>query len=232
MNNADKFLGHFNEIEQWLKKRCDQRDWTFIIMIKQLKLNDSIVRQFYDDLHQFASLRNAIVHTRKMDRVIAEPYDETIAEIEKIKNELFNPPLVKTFPVRSVKRGDNINALLSVVQGHNYSQVPLVDENEHVLEILNTNTIARWLAAHVKKDVISLEETKVDDLQEYIEYPNNYSFISQSANLYEAANMFQKFATENKHNLDALFVTQAGRQNQKLTGIVCIEDVAGYFYRS
>lgn len=232
MNNADIFLGHFNEIEQWLKRRCNQRDWNFIFMINQLKLKDSIVRQFYDDLYQFASLRNAIVHTRSVDRVIAEPYGETVAEIEKIKTKLFDPPLVKTFPVLSLKSEDNINALLAIVQGHNYSQVPLVDQNEHVIEILNTNTIARWLAAHVKDDLISLHETTVEHLLPHIEYKRNYRFISKTTNLYEAANIFQTFASTNKRNLDAFFVTHSGQQNQKPMGIVCIEDVAGYFYRS
>jgi len=232
MNNADRFLGHFNEIEQWLKKRCDQNDWTFISMIKQLKFTDSIIRQFYDDLYQFASLRNAIVHTRGVYRVIAEPYDETVAEIEKIKIKLFDPPLVKTFPVLSLKSDANLDALLSFVQDHNYSQVPLVDQNEHVIEILSTNTIARWLAAQVKDDLISLHETKVEHILPYIEFKENYQFISKSANLYEAAHSFQNFASTNKRNLDALFVTHSGQQNQKPIGIVCIEDVAGYFYRS
>ncbi|NCC73581.1 MAG: CBS domain-containing protein [Sphingobacteriia bacterium] len=232
MSNAVKFLGCFNEIENWLKMRCDNRDISFTTMINELKKNNSCVRHFYDDLYQFASLRNAIVHTRKMDRVIAEPYDETVAEIEKIKTKLFDPPLVKTFPVLSLKSEDKINVLLAIVQDHNYSQVPLVDQNENVIEILNANTIARLLAAHVKDDLISLHETTVEQLLPHIEFGKNYRFIGKSANLYEAAHIFQTFTSTNKRNLDALFVTHSGQQNQKPIGIVCIEDVAGYFYRS
>jgi len=231
MTNADKFLSQFNEIEMWLKRNLGLLDMSFTEMIHNLRFKDSLIRNYYYDLYQFASLRNAIVHTRKMDRVIAEPYDETVAEIEKIKNELFNPPKVRNSVVLTIKPEQNINALLTIIKKNDYSQVPMVDEHGHLIEIITTNTVARWLSAKIEDDFISLSETSVDHLLPHIEYRNNYCFISQTSNLYEAANMFQSFASVNNRNPDALFITNSGRQNQRLTGIVCIEDVAGYYNR-
>jgi len=232
MSNADKFLDCFNEIEQWLKSKCEMREVPFVSMINELKFKSPIVRRFFDDLYQFASLRNAIVHTRRLDKVIAEPHKETVELISKIKNELLNPPRVRTCQVLTVKNGDDLNTLLTIINEKNFSQVPIVDENDHVIEILTTNTIARWLAANVINDLISLRDTRVNDLQQSIEFQNNYRFVSQSSNLYEAANLYQSHANENGHNLDAVFITNSGNQNQKLIGIVCIEDIALFFNRN
>mgnify|MGYP002619658966 CR=1 FL=1 len=233
MSNAEQFLNHFNEIERWLKSTTGyQNHLSFIEMLHQCKERNAIVRRFFDDLHQFASLRNAIVHTRRNNRPIAEPYDETVKALESIKNELLRPPLVpKTPNVFVVRQETELEHLLVAIKNYDYSQVPVLDNENKVIEVINTNTIARWLSEKTVDDIISLKETFVKDLLPHIEHSNNYKLISRTINLYEAASIFQKTSSVNKHNLDAILITENGHNSERLIGILCLEDLAEYFLK-
>jgi len=52
------------------------------------------VRRFREDLREFADLRNAIVHDRMHDEVIAEPNSWAVERIGMIANLLTAPPAV------------------------------------------------------------------------------------------------------------------------------------------
>jgi predicted transcriptional regulator len=230
MSNAESFLSSFNKIEAWLKSKTGrQNDFSFTQMIHALRQKNALVKNYHDDLYQFASLRNAIVHTRQNDKVIAQPHDEVVKQIQVIEEILSSPPLVKlSGNMITARENMKLEELLHLIHQNSFSQIPLLDENSHVIEILNTNTISRWLAASIPDDIISIRETRITDLLQHIEYKNNYRFITKNTNLFEAADLFLHHVSKTNHNLDAILITVNGKKNQKPLGIVCIEDIASY----
>ena len=110
MSNADAFLNHFHEIERWMKKKLEKYEHTsFSEMVRVLKPIDPIIRRYSDDLYQYASLRNSIVHTRKGNLVIAEPYIETVNAIKIIRDEILLPPNINiSSNIFSVSKGVSI----------------------------------------------------------------------------------------------------------------------------
>ena len=50
----------------------------------------SVIRQHFYDLKEFLDLRNAFVHERRRDKYIAEPHEDIVCEIERIRDDLYN----------------------------------------------------------------------------------------------------------------------------------------------
>jgi CBS domain-containing protein len=110
-----------------------------------------------------------------------------------------------------------------------FSQFPVFDDNGKVIEIINTNTITRWLGKNIVNNEIITENPKICQLFDDIEFSKNYLFIKRDLDIYSAYNLFVKHIEQHSRNLDVLFITATGRENEKLLGLITIEDIAGQF---
>ncbi|WP_253291319.1 hypothetical protein [Virgibacillus proomii] len=75
--NSDRFLTSFNRIEKMLRDLLiNKKDASFSKAVKILKNSNALIKEYSDDLLEFAELRNAIVHNKiDMTYAIAEPHD-------------------------------------------------------------------------------------------------------------------------------------------------------------
>jgi predicted transcriptional regulator len=149
-------------------------------------------------------------------------------DFENILFKLQNPkkviPLFQ-FEVIGAERNDKLDKLLAKMKEHSFSQFP-VFENGRVVEIITTNTISRWLSRNIIDNHIMEENPVIESLMGDIEFAKNYKFISRDENIYTAFNMFLSHIENNKRNLDAIFITQNGKSDQNLLGLITIEDIA------
>lgn len=231
MLNSDKFIRSFNVIEHRLRKITKKgKDEGFYTLVDAAAKNNSIVRRFTDDLKEFSDLRNAIVHERTDSHVIAEPNQRTLKEIKQIKSFLNDPPKVipmfktdvLTFSVK-----DPIAKAVRILYEKSFSQCAIYKGTE-LLGILTSNTIARWLGVCVDEDMFSLEETSISTVLEYTENPNNYSFLKRDATIFDALETFHDFE-KNGINCDAILITQSGKQDERLLGIITTWDITKIF---
>src|SRR5690606_6060906 len=93
VKNSERFIVAYNRIEKVLSEKADGDEYTpFYRLIDKVKVTNSVVRKYEDDLRELGDLRNAIVHNRTdIDYVIAEPHDEIVERIELIEEKLSNP---------------------------------------------------------------------------------------------------------------------------------------------
>ena len=87
VRNSDRFIVAYNRIEKVLAEKADVNGYfPFYRLIDKVKITNSVVRKYEDDLREFGDLRNAIVHDRTgIDYVIAEPHDDIVERIELIE---------------------------------------------------------------------------------------------------------------------------------------------------
>lgn len=232
-SRSDKFLNSFNKIDQYLK---DLEGYDSYIAFSH-KIKDSknpIVKRFQSELLSFGELRNAIVHNPKIGgEAIAEPHSRIVERIEAIYLEISNPK--KVIPkfqstVFGAKIDEPINKILVKMREHSFSQFPIIDQNNRIVELINTNTISRWLSSNLDSDgSILVENVLVKDLIQEIEFKNNYKYIARKASIYEAHDLFMSHLNRIKNNLDVIFITENGKQNEKLMGIITIGDIAGIY---
>lgn len=227
MTNSAKFLDAFAAIEKHLRAivRAD-RSTTFSILVDKVAAQSVIVRRYRDDLKEYADLRNAIVHERSDGRAIAEPHEQVVHEIQRLSKLVLDPPVVLPAfqkSVQTVEKTDSIRDVLRFFSPRNFSQVPVTSEG-HVVGVLTTNTVSRWLASEASKDMVDLRDHSVADALRHTEHQENWRLVSRSTSLADVVDYFDS-AEESGKRLDAILVTQAGRSTDSLLGIITIHDM-------
>jgi predicted transcriptional regulator len=153
-----------------------------------------------------------------------------VIRIQKIYEKITNPKKVIPefqFKVLGARKNDYINKILVDMKKKSFSQFPVYDQNEFVCELITNNTISRWLSTQIEENgTIVIENVKIEDLISEIEFKENYKFIPSNTSIYEAYNYFINQINRKKRNLDVLFITKSGKQNEKLLGLITIEDIA------
>jgi len=230
MTNSEKFLDIYNKIDIYLKKSDNYESYiNFSQKVKNTK--NKVVQRFKEELLSFGELRNAIVHNPRIgNKAIAEPHESSVLRITALHEIITNPKKVIPefqFKVLGAKKEEFINDILLEMKKASFSQFPVFDENENVLELINNNTVSRWLSSKIEENgTIIIENIKVADLLIEIEFNKNYKFISRNTSIYEAYDLFINHINKQKRNLDCLFITHTGKSNEKLLGLITIEDIA------
>ena len=227
--NSDKFIEYFANIEAFLNL-TQRHDDSFTHKVNSS--NNKAVQNFANELKFYARLRNAIVHNPKKDNIaIAEPHSSTVERLVEIHDNITNPKkVIPAFqrPVFGANQNDYINDILVQMKSRSFSQFPVFDSNEQIVELISTNTIARWLATQLEDSgTIMIEKVLVKDLIEEIEHPHNYRFIARNASIYDAHSYFMDEIDEQGKNLDVLFITENGKETEAIMGLITVEDVAG-----
>ncbi|MEM7336627.1 MAG: hypothetical protein AAF490_31395, partial [Chloroflexota bacterium] len=95
---------------------------------------------------------------------------------------------------------------------------------KNVMALLTAETIARWLASEIKNEIVSLDETTIEDTLAFTEDEDHYCFLSRDSTFYDALEQFNQFAARGK-SLDAILITHSGAKDQKLLGILTTYDI-------
>lgn len=228
MLNSQSFLDIFSAIEKWLRQQAGATDRhaSFYNLVETASAANPAVRRFRDELKEFADLRNAIVHERTDGRVIAEPNDRAVADFERIRLALMKPTAVIPLFQRAVRTrdiSDSICAAVCDMREGAFSQLPILSNGTFVA-LLTSETVVRWLASEVNNDLVSLLETKIQSVLPHTEDEENVCFLPRRAALHEAVNHFENFAARGK-NLDAILITEGGRGDQSILGILTVYDL-------
>lgn len=228
MKNSERFLNAFVAIEKYLQSRCGLDQWVpFSKLIEVASETMPEVKKYINDLKEYGELRNAIVHNRRdNDYVIAEPNAAAVEDIEKIRDFIKKPPIIFPLFERSVLSHDmnaSIGTAVKEMSERNYSQIPIMSTGKFKA-LLTTDTISRWLGANVADDLVSLKETKIDDVLKFCENPNSFLFVARNTSLFKVLEYFDEFEKRGKR-LEALLITASGNQNEKIIGIITISDL-------
>ncbi|MBN1618374.1 CBS domain-containing protein [Candidatus Dojkabacteria bacterium] len=227
--NSEDFLDYYNKIDLYLRKSGDHdADVTFAQKVKTSR--NAVVKSFRNELLSLGELRNAIVHYPKIkNKVIAEPHEEVVLQIKDLYEKITNP--IKVIPdfqceVLGAQEDDFINDILLEMGKRSFSQFPVFDKKGIVIEVISTNTIARWLSSQLESNgTIIVEKVKVKALMNQIEFRANYKFIPRNTSIYAAYDLFIEYINTFKRNLDVLFITATGKKEEKLLGLITIEDI-------
>jgi predicted transcriptional regulator len=221
-SNADQFLALYRRLENHLQKE-QQEDATTTFRTLLSKSENRAVNRYHHQLKRYGDLRNSIVHHEYEEKQpIADPRQDVIDEFREIVESVTNPPGLSPFlrEVYTATPSDDIGEVVEKMETENFSQMPII-QDEEVIAVLTTNTIARWVGAELHQDGSGLlvTETRVGDVLPHTEREDNYTFVPRTANLYEAYQAFQ--IEQNMRELpDAALITQNGRATESLLGII------------
>ncbi|PRX23242.1 CBS domain protein [Orenia metallireducens] len=235
MSNSNNFLNYFNKIYKFLAQSANTTTKeSFVSLVKGLsKAGNWKVKNYKDDLIQFAYLRNAIVHQSTGD-IIAEPNDEIVKKISDVHILLTNPPRIDSLGLDKVLTlgiDDSVMDAVKVMYENSYSQVPVYND-EKFMDLLTSNTITRYLGSEADKDeeFILLANSKVEDVLEYREEAFKYKFLSRNDSLLDVIEIFEE-GEKSGERLEAILVTQNAKVTDSLLKIITVWDLPEIYNR-
>jgi len=229
MKNSEEFRRVFNKIENYLNKLVNKPVYSrFSNLINLASEKNRAVKEYANDLMEFAELRNAIVHA-KNEKIIAEVFKSTIRDLKKIYQQIKNPPLsceIASKPVYTCQIKDSLLEQIKIMREKTYTHVP-VYKNTDFRGVLSESALFSWLGDLGKIDTIN-KDIKVGDIQKYlnIEGRSNeyFKLIDKKTNIYKVKQLFEQNIEKNKR-LGAVFITKSGKGNKKIIGIITAWDL-------
>ncbi|RSD26744.1 CBS domain-containing protein [Mesobacillus subterraneus] len=184
--------------------------------------NHALIRKYKSELHQFAKLRNAIVHERvNADYYIAEPHIEVVVRIEEIAKEFEKPQTalsIATSPVFYYYEDAYLKDVLKVINKFDFTRFPVYDKEDKYVALLTSTEIIQWMAKHFSDNVVHFEDVRVKEL---LTKGKNYfvTFVDEDASLYHIEELFERYHTRGK-KLQAVIITETGDRHGKPIGVI------------
>lgn len=227
MKNSEMFLSTYNKLDHYLKGLDHSEQYrSFSSVLNRLKKSNKVVSHYEKKLKSYNNLRNAIVHERMDGKVIAEPNDYAVNDLNLIYEKISSPKSICDVCKHSIIKldhRDSLSTALVTMKENDFSQLPVYNGDDFV-EMLNSETISSWMAHNIEQDIVSIEETKISDV---LHFKSDYRltlFQSRNANIYEILDLYKDNAYKSKQ-IDAIIITHNGKKSEKPITIITDDDI-------
>jgi CBS domain-containing protein len=204
-----------------IKYKVKDEEGAFYILSNQKEY-----KKFEKDINLIRKIRNLLSHGEcKVEGKVAIEINENIIEkLKEIISLLENPPLVTSRYISEmfvVDLEEKLENLIKTMNEKKISHVPVLDKDKKLVGVFSENTIFSKLS---DDEIIEIgKEYKVKDYEKYIKLENHsseyFDFIKRNEELASAQNLFNKSIKKDK-KLVMLFVTENGKKNEKILGII------------
>ncbi len=226
-----RFMHAFNEIEDHVRATLRAQEYEpFANLAPKFADRKRLPRQQRDALSAFTSLRNAMSHGRYYNgRPIADPVEDVVIQIERLRDQIKSPPRALTgHPVASVyqaRPGDLISTVLASVREHDFSQLPVYDDNDQYLGLLTTNAIARWLAYQLGDPDLGLaDDQPVSEVLAFAEPHEVALHVPRDITSADAIDKLSSGGVDGRP-ATALIVTRGGKRSEKPLAVIVADDL-------
>lgn len=217
----------YNSIEHHLRAATGhRRRLPFPLLIQQAA---TLTNEDRDLLGLTSSIRNLLVHARtKPNEFPVRPSISVVARLESLKRRLAEPDRVIPSFRRQVEHlvvSDSFALVLKRIRERDYSQFP-VYEGSVFQGLLTENGMTRWLAKYVTTEMslVELDDVPVKGVLKHEEdAKTNWAFVRGSESVDRVRQMFAE-----SEGLEAVLITERGRQNEALVGIATRWDMLNW----
>jgi predicted transcriptional regulator len=225
---AERFEIIFNQIHQILKELNGYpKNDNFVELLQRSKLKHSVIRVHFDQLKQYAKLRNAIVHEKTSgDYYIATPHVDVVEALERIKQTLEQPPLALEFATRPVlfyKESTPLTHVMEAFDKHGISQFPIYTDNKEFMGLLTNDGVVRYISRSVHDGFIDVKNVTAKELLSNESNPN-VEFLAASGTVFELEEHFE-ISLEEERKLKSVIITESGNSDDLPLGIVTTWDL-------
>jgi hypothetical protein len=225
---GDQFLGMFAEIENCMKLELGKRqNMRFIDLAREYVQVRNLPSSYLVSLQTYAALRNAIDHnSHRGVYPIAEPIPEIVEEIRRLRDKIKAPPeaiaVLPEMDVRSVHSGEPVSVALEYVRQFDFSQLPVYESGQYV-DILTTNTIARWLAQQIV-DGRQHRDAAVSEVMKFREPSDCALLVDRTLTAADAIHQLA-YGSPSGGPVNALILTQNKLSTDRPIRVIAVYDV-------
>ncbi|OGH16010.1 MAG: hypothetical protein A3C30_00880 [Candidatus Levybacteria bacterium RIFCSPHIGHO2_02_FULL_40_18] len=234
-DGTDKFLAIYNEIDHYMRGFLNAQDYVdHGVLLRQMSEKNRLFSDYYKDLKLFAELRNLLVHNPYPDRAnpIIIPHEYITQKYEEIKNAIMRPKKAIDIAIRrefiyTTSLDANAIDVMAEMDDKTYTHVPVIEEDK-LIGVFSENTLLAYLVSH--RDAIILKDTKIEEFKDFIGVDKHkseyFEFVPRDTLLADVELLFQQGLKARKR-IAVVYITENGRRDEKLLGMVTAWDVAG-----
>lgn len=225
--NAEIFIEKHKEFEQTIssKYKLKKND----LLIKALD-EDTYLNKHRKDFTLLCDIRNLLQHREEIGgKFPIQPIEEILDLEDEMYQSFINKPKCIDYCIRLSNIcyrniEDKVSETIKEMKEKHYTHIPIL-ENGKVEYVFDENSIFNYLA----DEGIGIDETfKFKDIKNYISLDNNtneeYKFISKDYTVEKLKGDIEDFKKKGKR-LDIAFITEKGKKEEKLLGLVTIWDI-------
>lgn len=227
--NSQIFLDIFKRIENHLRKNLNAFSEDSVHkLIDEAAKTEPVIMEYKSYLHRCTDLRNSFSHNPP-EELIMEASEGAVQKLQRICDKLLNPPTayqISSKPVFKSQTDDFLFEIMKDMKKEIYTHVPIYEGDEFI-GVLSESSVFNWLEESDFPNR-TLENIKIGDIKKYLDIENRsneyFEFVSQDTSAYIIKEWFAKAIKGNKR-LGAVFVTENGKENEKLLGVITAWDL-------
>ena len=229
-SQTDLFLEEYKRLEYIAVERYGfPADGSAVLRLEQRRE----FRTLRAELDYCREVRNLLQHKPKLDGFYAvEPSEQMVQLLRDTIEIVENPPKARTIAIPREKvyfrtEDDFVCPAMREMLNKSYTDVPIMN-NGVVTGVFSENTLLSYL---VDEELPMIEDTTTfADLRKYVPLENHqseaFAFVSVNATVADVQALFEENRSDQKR-LGMVFLTENGKPQEKLLGIITAWDLAG-----
>ena len=226
----DEYTKKYIEFETAIKKRNNIEKYD--TRTDYIKI-DKILSKNYNLWSMYRDLRNLLSHEHRVRNlnylvVSQECYNAFVKDVEKVLHpkKAFN---IAHSPVVTANADSIISEVISNMLENNYTCTPIVNDKGVLLGVFSPHSLMLYFEFN-KKELLAEapQHTSISEIMQFCGIDNDqdveYKFIQKDMDEFEIKSLFEESYSKNKR-LEALFVTEHGKANEKILGIITNWDI-------
>ncbi len=241
-SNIKKFRILYNKLDEVISDRIkEKRNISFIQKLNKFINEYPSYKNIKDEVRLIHDLRNVIIHEEKYLDDITIPTDAFLDRIADVIKHMNNPQTaidIASTCVYCCCLDDKISDVIQVMAEKIYSQVPVLSDknkSKDLIGVFSEACIAAILGEQglgLKKEVLLDDDSRIEDIIEIVKEPINegWDFIPKDLDVYKVQELFHNKTFKNAKlenaRLGVLFVTEQGKRDEKILGVITTWDLS------
>ncbi len=228
MDKCEEFLDLYKQLESLAVNQLDAKsDGT---AVSQLQRRPEFI-DIRSELDYIRDVRNLLTHRPRIDDEYAvEPTDAMIDLLKKTIRRIEKPLTASDIyvPLGEVLFAEMETKVFSVMSAmfkKAFTHVPILEDSK-VVGVFSDNTLMNYI---LFGNLLITNETRFSEIGEYLPlgvHPaETYRFVSRNETVSNISDIFDE-ALKNSDRVGMVFVTEHGKSEEKLLGIITAWDVA------
>lgn len=226
---TEEFLDKYKQMENIVRNEYNLGNNDSVI---NFLIGNKEFKEIENELDLCRDTRNLLSHNPKINgEYLVYPSEEMIKLLDEVIQKVTKPLKASNVMVKKSElcyRGmqDNVKEAMAVMKENSYKYIPILVDGV-LVGMFSAKTVLDIMiseGADVFKDNITFES-----IRKYIVIENvsskTFAFVGNSTPVCEILDMF-KDDVENKERINIIFVSQHGKSDEKLLGIITAWEIA------
>lgn len=228
-NITEEFLDKYKQMENIVRNEYNLGDNDSIV---NFLINSKEFKHIENELDLCRDTRNLLSHNPKINgEYLVYPSEEMIKLLDEVIQKVTKPlkasnVMVKKSELCFMSMQDKVKDAMITMKEHSYKYIPILEDGV-LVGMFSAKTILDIMTSE-GVDAFK-DDATFESISKYIAIENvsskTFAFVGNSTPLCEVKDIFKE-DVEHKERINIIFVTQHGKSDEKLLGIITAWEIA------